>query len=173
MQHLLILEYQTDAERKRIDYTIEKWSSKPSVLLTKPRGVVVLYEGDNLDEFLEDVYSRIDAASGPPRIYSLEESHTAVRKKIKRLDFSTTRSADTVENFVNYLLAKQSALFEFSDGIQKVYSARTRKGQVRLVVTIEAGTPVHCRITVEGYGEVVDFVAGRIDEEMNVFLGGM
>lgn len=173
MQHLLILDYQTDAERKRIDYTIEKWSTKPGVAVTKPRGVVVLYEGDNLEEFVEDVYSRIEAASGPPKIYSLEESRPAIIKKVKSLDFSTARSKDTVENFINYLLAKQGAVFEFADGRRKTYAARTRKGHVQIMVTIEEGKNVRCLIQVEGYGDVVDFVAGRIEDEMNVFLGGV
>jgi len=173
MQHLLILDYQTDAERKRIDYTIEKWSTKPGVRVSKPKGVVVLFEGESLDEFVEDVYSRIEAASGPPRIYSLEENRPSITKKIKRLDFSTARSKDTVENFVNYLLAKQSAAFEFADGDRKIYAARTRKGHVQIVVALEDGKKVRCLISVEGYGDVVDFVAGRIEDEMNVFLGGV
>lgn len=171
MQHLLILDYRSDAERKRIDYTIEKWSIKPGLTVEKPKGVVVLFEGENLDEFVEDVYSRIEAASGPPKIYSLEESRPAIAKKVRSLDFITTRSQETLENFINYLLAKQSAAFEYSDGKRKIYGARTRKGHVEIVVTIDAGKNVRCLISVEGYGDVVDFVAGRIQDEMNVFLG--
>jgi hypothetical protein len=173
MQHLLILDYGTDAERKRIDYTIEKWGAKANVSVTKPKGVVVLFEGAELDEFMEDVYSRMESGASPPKIYSLEENSPAIAKKVKRLDFSTARTADTVENFVNYLLAKQSAAFEYADGQRKVYAARTRKGHVQIVVTIETHKNVRCLISVEGYGDAVDFVAGRIEEEMNVFLGGI
>jgi mRNA-degrading endonuclease RelE of RelBE toxin-antitoxin system len=173
MQHLLILDYKTDAERKRIDYTIEKWSAKANIAVTKPKGVVVLFEGEDLEVFVEDVYSRMESGASPPKIYSLEESSPTVTKKIKRLSFSTTRNADTLENFVNYLLAKQSAAFEFADGKRKIYAARTRKGHVQIVVTIESGKNVRCLIVVEGYGDVVDFVAGRIEDEMNVFLGGV
>ena len=139
MQHLIILDYQTDAERKRIDYTIEKWSGKPGLSVSKPKGVVVLYEGDNLREFLEDVYSRIEAGATPPRIFSLAESKPSVTKKVRHLEFGTSRSKEIVENFLNYLLAKQSASFEFSDGERKVYSARTRKGQVQIVVDLGRG----------------------------------
>jgi len=173
MQHLLILDYTTDAERKRIDYTIDKWSGKNNVSVSKPKGVVVLYEGDNLHEFLEDVYSRIESGATPPKIYSLEENDTTITKRVRRLEFRTSRSADIVENFLNYLLAKQSATFEFADGNRKVYSARTRKGQVQIVVSIEGDAEVQCVISIEGYGEVVEFVAGRLEEEMKVFLGGV
>jgi hypothetical protein len=173
MQHLLILDYRTDAERKRIDYTIEKWSAKEKISVTKPKGVVVLFDGDSLAEFVEDVYSRMEAGADPPRIYSLEESSPEVTKNVKRLSFTTERSAEIVENFVNYLLAKQSAAFEYADGRRKVYSARTRKGHVQITVDIEAGKQVRCQVAVEGYGDAVDFVAGRINDEMNVFLGGL
>ncbi len=173
MQHLLILDYKTDAERKRIDYTIDKWGGKNNVSVSKPKGVVVLYEGDNLPEFLEDVYSRIESGATPPKIYSLEKNETQIKKKVRRLEFRTSRSVEIVENFLNYLFAKQSATFEFSDGKRKVYSARTRKGQVQIVVYIEGDAEVNFVISVEGYGEVVDFVAGRLDEEMKVFLGGV
>jgi len=173
MQHLLILDYRTDAERKRIDYTIEKWSAKKDVAVTKPKGVVVLFEGKDLPEFVEDVYSRMESGASPPKIYAVKESAPAIDKKARRLSYATERSAEIVENFVNYLLAKQGAAFEYTGGGRKVYAARTRKGVVRIAVAIEAGKEeVRCLIAVEGYGEAADFVATRIDEEMNVFLGG-
>lgn len=172
MQHLLILDYRTDAERKRIDYTIEKWSAKANITVTKPKGVVVLFEGEELAEFVEDVYSRIEDGAGPVRVYSLSKSSPEIAKKARHLEYATARSVDIVENFVNYLLAKLSAAFEFSDKHRKVYAARTRKGHVRITVTIEGGKNVRCLISVEGYGDAVDYVAGRIDDEMNVFLGG-
>ena len=173
MQHLLILDYRTDAERKRIDYTIEKWGAKKDVSVAKPKGVVVLFDGAELGEFVEDVYSRIDAGATPPKIYALTESSPAVEKNVKRLSFTTAQSADNVENFLRYLLAKQNAVFEYADGTRKMYSARTRKGQVQVTTDILAGKNVRCLVTVEGYGEGVEFIAGKIDDEMNVFLGGM
>ncbi len=173
MQHLLILDYQTDAERKRIDYTIEKWGARQDVTVRKPRGVVVLFEGDTLAGFVEDVYSRMDAGAQPPRVYSLEENSPNIEKNVRRLSFTTEQSADNVENFLRYLLAKQSAAFEYSDGSRKVYSARTRKGQVQVTTDISCGKNVRCLVTVEGYGDGVDYIASRIEEEMNVFLGGV
>jgi hypothetical protein len=173
MQHLLILDYRSDAERKRIDYMIEKWSGKADLSISKPKGVIILFEGENLEEFLEDIYSRIDAGANPPQIYSLEESRPAVEKRVRLLTFTTNQSVDTVQNFINYLLAKQNAAFEYSDGTRKIYAARTRKGHVQIMVNIEGEKEVRCHISIEGYGDVVDFVAGRIEDEMNIFLGGV
>lgn len=172
MQHLLILDYRTDAERKRIDYTIEKWSAKKEISVVKPRGVVVMVEGANLDEFVEDVYSRMDAGAEPPKVYAVEEKSPAVEKNVKHLSFHTSQSADNVENFIRYLLTKQNAVFEYADGTRKIYSARTRKGQVQVTTDITTDKTVRCQVTVEGYGDGVDFIAARIQDEMNVFLGG-
>lgn len=173
MQHLIILDYRSDAERKRIDYTIEKWSAKANLSISKPKGVVVLFEGDDFHEFLEDIYSRIESGVNPPQIYSLEESTPVVEKRERRLTFTTDQSADTVQNFINYLLAKQNAAFEYSDGTRKIYTARTRKGHVQVTIHIEREKEVRCQMSIEGYGDVVDFIAGRIEDEMNVFLKGV
>lgn len=172
MQHLLILDYGSDAERKRIDYTIEKWSEKANLSISKPKGVVVLFEGEHFHEFLEDIYSRIESKANPPQIYSLEDSTPVVEKRQRRLTFTTNQSADTVQNFVNYLLAKQNAAFEYSDGTRKIYTARTRKGHVQITVNIGREKEIRCQISLEGYGDVVDFFAGKMEDEMNIFLQG-
>ena len=172
MQHLLILDYRTDAERKRIDYTIEKWAGRRGVSVAKPKGVVVLFEGEMLAEFVEDVYSRLDTGADPPKIYTLEAQSADVAKQTRQLAFATDRSAPAVEDFLNYLLAKQNAVLEYSDRAGRSYTARTRKGQVRIRVSIVKEKTVRCLVTVEGYGGAVDLVAGRIGDEMNVFLGG-
>lgn len=173
MQHLLIIDYRSDAERKRIDYIIEKWGLKKDNSVIKPKGLVVMFDGESLGEFVEDVFSRMEPGAEPPKVYSLEESTPAVEKNVRRLLFSTGQSADNVENFLRYLLAKQNAVFEYADGTRKIYTARTRKGQVQVTTDITTGKNVHCQVSVEGYGDGVHFIASRIQDEMNVFLEGV
>jgi len=172
MQHLLILDYRTDAERKRLDYLIGKWGARPGVSVTKPRGVVVLFEGDGLEGFVEDVRSRQESGADPPAVYSLEESSPEIARTEKRLEFYTARSVETVTDFVSYLMAKQGAGFDYSQGGRLVYTARTRKGNARVAILVEGGKKTRCLIAVDGYGDAADYVAGRIQDEMSVFLGG-
>ena len=40
---LLILDYETDAERKRIDYAIERWQNK--LKISKPKGTIIVIDG--------------------------------------------------------------------------------------------------------------------------------
>ncbi|HID43090.1 MAG TPA: hypothetical protein EYP30_04815, partial [Archaeoglobaceae archaeon] len=60
MGYLLILSYESDAERKRIDYAIERWRTKLRV--NKPKGAVVILDGgeEELNRFIEDLFSRIE-----------------------------------------------------------------------------------------------------------------
>lgn len=172
MQHLLILDYRTDAERKRLDYLIGKWGARPGISVTKPRGVTVLFDGDGLEEFVEDVRSRQESGADPPAVFALEASSPEIERIEKRLEFFTARSTGTVADFLGYLMAKQGAGFEYSKGDRQVYTARTRKGNARIEILLEGGKKTRCLVTVDGFGDAAGYVAGRIQDEMTVFLGG-
>jgi hypothetical protein len=171
MQYLLILDYQSDAERKRIDYILDKWSSKEKSTVTKPKGMVLLFEGEDVSEFLEELYSRINPDSSPVKTFKISESSHEVEKKVRRLEYTSTRTADVIDTFVNYLIAKLNGAFEYSNGPVRVFNTQTRKGKARIEIMTDVQEKVRYIITVEGYGDAVDYIAGRIDDEMRVFLG--
>jgi hypothetical protein len=171
MQYLLILDYQSDAERKRIDYILDKWSSKENSTVNKPKGMVLLFEGEDISEFLEELYSRINPDSSPVRTYKISESSPEVEKKVRRLDYTSTRTPDVIDNFLNYLMSKLNGAFEYSDGPVRIFNTQTRKGKARIEVRTDIHEKVRYIITVEGYGDAVDYITGRIDDEMKVFLG--
>ena len=50
--------YESDTERKRIDYAIERWKEKTDIV--KPKGTTIIFKGANIDKFLDDLYSRIE-----------------------------------------------------------------------------------------------------------------
>ncbi len=177
MTYILIINYETDAERKRIDYAIERWESK--VKIWKPKGVVLMLEGskEDFNEFFEDMLSRLEF--GPKdkidrKIKVLEANwiDAKIDKRTKRLFYETTIDGETVKRFVEYLMAKLGAAYEFSDGIFRVYSAYTKKGQIRIGLRIEAAEVTTLEILIEGYGEVVEFIAGKLRNEIDSFLGG-
>ena len=45
--YMLIVRYESDAERKRLDYAIERWENK--IKVEKPKGAVILVEGNEED----------------------------------------------------------------------------------------------------------------------------
>jgi len=177
MGYLLVLSYESDAERKRIDYAIERWRTKLRV--NKPKGAVVILDGDeeDLSRFIEDLFSRIEldlneSPESKVEVYKIEKFSPEVEKKAKRLYYETDENVETVGRFLDYLMAKINASYEFSSGMAKIYTAYTKKGQARIEIRIERREKARITILIEGYGEVVDFLAGKMNEEIKTFLGG-
>ena len=170
---LLILDYETDAERKRIDYAIERWQNK--LKISKPKGTIIVIDGkqERIDEFVEDLCSRLGKSEEKVKIHKISSYVPDIEKNVKTIAYQTTEQRDFLEKFIDYLMAKLSASYEYSSKIGKIYKVYTKKGQAKLEIILkdkEAGTDVN--IAIDGYGEVVEFISVKIDNEMNTFLGG-
>jgi len=170
MEYLLVVDYHSDAERKRIDATIDRWKSKKDV--RKEKGVAILVRDEVIEDFLQDLYARLERGSEDVRIYSAEESVPNVCETTKALHYETSLDKDALKQFLKYILNKLNSSYEgVRNGVES-YTAYTRKGQatVGLLWSEDAGA-THLNIMVSGFGDVVSLVAGRIDEELQVFLG--
>lgn len=177
MECLLILSYESDAERKRIDYAIERWRDR--INIRKPRGAVIILKGseNEFNEFVEDLFSRLEFGDKSPEskveVYLLEKHRPEVEKKVRRLSYESTENSEAIRRFLNYLLAKLNASYEYSSGTSKVYTAYTKKGQARIDVRIEEREVTRIAILIEGYGEAVEFLASKLDYEIKTFLEGL
>lgn len=169
MEYLLIADYGSDAERKRIDYTIERWGDRAEI--SKPKGTAIIFKGPDIDEFLEDLYSRLEGDEKKIGAYRLEEYHPEVEEKTRTLQYESTGDVDVLDRFLSYLMSKVNAGYDYASGNVKKYSTTTKKGQASIEITLKGNGTTMVLIAVRGYGEAVDFVAGKIDEEMKVFLG--
>jgi Fe2+ transport system protein B len=171
--YLLILDYESDAERKRIDYAIERWQHK--LKISKPKGTIIVIDGkqDRIDEFVEDLCSRLEKSEEKVKIHNISSYSPDIEKNIKKITYQTKEQREFLEKFIDYLMAKLSASYEYSSKIGKIYKVYTKKGQAKVEIILqnkETGTDVH--IAIDGYGEVVDFISVKIDNEMSMFLGG-
>ncbi|RLI80700.1 hypothetical protein DRP04_07815 [Archaeoglobales archaeon] len=176
MKYILVINYGSDAERKRIDYAVERWSGR--IKAAKPRGTVLIVEAsEEVNAFLEDLHSRleVDERSKDEKIqvYKAEIVRPRVEVRRKDISYETREDAASVEKFARYLISKLGGSYEYSAGPFKVYAAYTKKGHAKIGVSIKGNEKTKIRIFVEGYGEVVDFIAKRIDEEFRIFLGGV
>ena len=170
---LLILDYESDAERKRIDYALERWQDK--LKINKPKGTIVIIDGkqEQIDDFVEDLCARLEKSEEKVKVHRLSSYSPEIEKNVKTVTYQTTEQRGFLEKFIDYLMAKLSASYEFNSKIGKVYKVYTKKGQAKLEVALkntDDGTDIV--IAVDGYGEVVEFLKNKIDNEMNVFLGG-
>lgn len=177
MEYLFIIDYDSDAERKRVDYTIERWSEKAKVKKTK--GTVLLFESSNVDEFIEDLYARLDTDAEKVKVYKIEAYEPDVEKQSRKLVYESLEPLEALQSFLNYLMSKLGASFEYSTENTSHYTAYTKKGQAQLEIFWKDHTSegkegektLSFVVNVEGYGNVVDFIADKLDEEIKIFLG--
>jgi hypothetical protein len=170
---LLILDYESDAERKRIDYALERWQNK--LKISKPKGTIIIIDGkqDKIDEFVEDLCSRLEESEKKVKVHKISDYAPEIEKNVKKISYQTKEKRDFIEKFIDYLMAKISASFEYNSKIGKVYKLYTKKGQANLEIILRDGSEgTDVTIEIDGFGDVVDFIKNKIDNEMSTFLGG-
>ncbi len=173
MKYILFVRYETDAERKRIDYAVERWSDR--INITKPRGMAILLDADEslIPDFMDDLLSRLELRElrdrGKVQVFRAEPCSIDIEHKRRVLTYEFNVNKQAMERFLNYMLSKIGGSYEYSSEKTKVYSAYTKKGYIRIEVTLGEN---RVAIALEGYGDVVNFFSARIDEEMKIFLGG-
>ncbi|WP_297064252.1 hypothetical protein [Thermococcus sp.] len=171
MGYIIFVGYDTDAERKRIDYLLEKWSGR--AVIKKPRGTVIHIETEELNEFLEELFSKLEGdVEEKVEIYEAKPVRRKVETRRRKLEYSIPEEKKVVERFVEYLMSKLNASFAGADALAKVYSAYTRKGRATIKVIVLGNGTSRVLFEVEGFGEAVDFLAEKIDEELKLFAGG-
>lgn len=169
MEHLLVIDYETDAERKRIDSAIERFRSKLEI--HREKGVIIRLGGDDIEEFLQDLYARLEKGRENVRIYASEEYTSTIDEISETIVYETGIETESVRKFTRFLLNKMNASYEgVTNGIES-YSVYTRKGRASIgtrFTTQDNGIKVV--ITITGFGNVVPFVANKIDEDLHTFL---
>ncbi|MDO5845076.1 MAG: hypothetical protein Q4Q53_08035 [Methanocorpusculum sp.] len=169
MDYLIVVDYQSDAERKRIDYAIERWKDRGSI--EKPKGTVIHFSGADVDEFLDDIYSRLSVGKDSVHVFAGDAYSPNVDEQSESLKYNTDMDVSSVEKFLNYIMTKLSASYEGTKNGVKSYTAYTKKGQAGIDVRLSEGDKTEVAVVVRGYGEVVSFIVGRIDKELKMFLG--
>lgn len=166
MKYLIVIDYDRDTERKRIDYLIEKWSQRANIEKIKKIGLLV--DIDNVDEFISDIISRLETnPEEKVKIYEVREVKKYVPLKKISLSYKITNKEE-VESFLNYLMAKLGASYQCSIGNVKRYDVYTKKGRCSISVGLHRDLLI---FDIEGYGEGVDLIKNKIDNDMRLFIG--
>jgi len=185
MSNLIVIDYDKDAERKRIDYLIEKWSNKGN--MEKIRKIAIIADIDDIDGFINDIMSRLE---GNPeekvRVYEIKEIKKTISSKKITLSYKITGKKEGVESFLKYLMIKLGASYECSVNGTKKYEVYTKKGScsisIKLYENLRFSNPVGyennenkliINFEIEGYGESVDLIKNKIDNDMRLFIEGL
>lgn len=170
MDYIVFVDYFSDAERKRIDYAIERWREKADI--TREKGIIIRFKDKNIDSFLDDLCSRLETGREQVRIFEANPHDPEISVREELLKYRTSDSADIIEKFLGYIMAKINAKYEFrQDGVMH-YTVSTKKGQAKIGISLKdsdmGSTTI---IKISGYGNSAKFLHDRIDEEMKTFLG--
>lgn len=171
MNYIVLVAYENDAERKRIDYLLDKWSTKAKI--KKLKSMAFFIDTDETQEFLEELFSKLEGRIDEKvKIYQAKEVEKKVEKRRHILQYRIKEEKKVVEKFVGYLLSKMNANYTYSDAMAKVYNVYTRKGGGTIRVILQGNGEMTVVFEIEGYGDVVDFLAEKMDDELKLFAGG-
>jgi len=164
--YLIVAKYSGDAERKRIEYALERWKS--SMEISKPEGIVVVAEGEDIEDLLEDLYARISKEK--ISVYNLSEASLEVEENEKKIKVDLEGEIEAIEKFVGFVLAKQKALFKREIPSGKLYEVYTKKGRAEVSTNLKpANGKVAVGIRIQGYGGSTELVYDKINTELKYF----
>lgn len=163
--YLIITKYNDDAERKRIEYAFERWKSTKNII--KPEGISVIVKDENIEEMLDDLYSRV-SDKNDVEVYNISEASLEIKPDIRKIKVDLDGDLPTIEKFINFILAKQKASFSDIDELSgKIYHVHTKKGRAEIIVNLkEVDGKVRINIRIEGYGDAAKIIYDRIYNEI-------
>jgi len=168
--YLITAKYTSDSDRKRIEYALEKW--KERMKITKPEGIVAIVNGGDVEELIEELYSRTEKDN--ITLYHIEKAHLEVAEAEKEIKLKIGEKMETAEKLLDFIMAKQKAILklELAEPREKVYEVYTKKGKAEISVGLHGGeTSVNLHLRITGYGEAVDFLYRKLAEELKLLEG--
>ncbi len=172
MAHLFVVTYENDAERKRIEYLIDKWSNRAK--MSKIRGISFIVEAPDVSRFVEELLSKLDPPSdGKLMVYEVrpEDIGSKVTPKKAEIRKATDEDPKVVSKLLRYILTKFGAYYASSEGALSTYRAYTKKGRLEMAVSVEEEDgKTTVRVLIEGYGSAVEDMAKKIERELSLLL---
>lgn len=166
--YLIVSKYSDDAERKRIEYSLERF--KASVGISKLEGIVVVAEGGDIEGLLEDLYAR--ASKDNIKLYDISETSLGVEQNEKDIKIDLEGGIETIEKFIGFVLAKQKALLKREISSNKFYEVYTKKGRAEISTNLKPmNENVSVNIRITGYGGAAELVYDKITRELEYFKG--
>jgi len=162
---LVEIRYSSDAERKRAEYVLDRYSGR--INIRKARGSVLFVSGEegSVESMLRELYARL----GPDkvRVYRVieEEGPEPLRATIEaRLRFSNT---DEAWGAISAVMARLRGVLAGEIGGGREYRIHGRGGMVTVRALLRDGSGVRARFILEGFGPNVFRVRDQLLEELS------
>ena len=153
--HLVIVKYENDAERKKIEYLIGKYGVK------RVKDVVIEVDDSIFPSFIREFLGRIPEER--IKVYEMSEKRIKPERVAEEIEESFDTDKDSVRQFMDYLMVRRRGNYRGKLGDFERYRIHTKKGFVDVSLRYsedDRNTGVLMRI--EGMPEMVK----RIGEEM-------
>jgi hypothetical protein len=165
--YLITAKYTSDSERKRIEYALDKWRDRMQIV--KPDGVTAIVKDGEIQELLLELYSRTERDN--VAFYRIEEAHLDIAETEKVISLKLKERKETTEKLLDFIMARQRAILklELTEPPRKIYEVITRKGKAEISLSLRGeGEYINVVVKISGYGEAVDFLHGKLAEELEL-----
>ncbi|MFA4957497.1 MAG: hypothetical protein WC556_11065 [Candidatus Methanoperedens sp.] len=166
--YLILAKYSDEAERKRIEYAMERWGKE--MKLGRPDGISIIVDEENekVMEFVDDLYSR--TSRDKVKIYKLSEASFELEEKEVQIKAELDGGLETVDKLIGFILAKLNAFFQREIPSGKLYKVSTKKGQAEISTRLTvSNNKVMVDIRINGYGDAPDLIYNKINNELKYF----
>jgi hypothetical protein len=168
--YLITAKYTSDSERKRIEYALDKWRDRMKIV--KPEGMVAIVNDGDIKELIVELYSRTEKDN--VALYHIEEAHVDVAEGEKEIKLKLNENRETAEKLLDFIMARQKAILklQLSEPRRKIYEVVTKKGKAEIAMSLHGGSAgIDVALKISGYGEAVDFLHGKLAEELKLLEG--
>lgn len=166
--YLLICNYDSDSERKRIEYVFSKSESEFDEM-KKIKGITRIVDDGDIDNLLSELYLRTAASN--VSVYKLSPVELKNVPEPENVRVNINKSKEAVDAFINYLLAQKKAIYKRSMGPNvKLYESATKKGYAEIKVSLTQdsnGVDVHIEVHAEEPNR--SYLVKYFNEEFELF----
>lgn len=158
-QFLFVVEYDSDAERKRVEYLFENADGD----VTSLEGMARIATGVDYEGIYEDLVSKVPDEQ--VQAYRLEPVDVSAEPERTVIEERVSATTESVEPFVEYMLSKKKAVLQSST--RNEYEVYTKKGRAEISYDLDGdGQETTVRIEIEGYPPAPSFLADFFETEL-------
>jgi len=160
----IVVEYQSDTERKRIEYIFSKYGGK----IHRPKGYIVDVENDVYEEVLQELLTK--HSPGKVTAYKLEAQDFDFPLIQRTIVYTFNKTCSDVNSFLSYLISRRKGVL-LDSSVYDIYEIYTRKGRVELKTRVESNEKSTLNLTLKGTLESVEFIRSEFDAEFQTYGG--
>ncbi|OKY77357.1 MAG: hypothetical protein BTN85_2007 [Candidatus Methanohalarchaeum thermophilum] len=162
-KYLFVVSYDTDAERKRVDYLFNNWEKGE---IEKPKGLVRLVNTSNYLNLYKSLTSKIPEKNIDS--YEINKNEPDISPQTISVNKSMKEDPKALNEFVEYMLSKKNAVIK--NHSKNKYEVYTKKGRAEISYKVdEEDNKTNLMIKIEGFSPAPQFLRDFFNKELNYY----